>query len=44
MGCTTVSVDTTLPDEYAHAGCDYDAHCCDLHGTHVAPHWGCLLR
>ena len=39
-----VSVDTALSDEYEHAGCDHDGYCCDLHGTHVTPHQGCLFR
>jgi hypothetical protein len=39
-----VDVDTTLPDDYEHLGCDHDNHCCTIHRTHVMPHRGCMMR
>lgn len=39
-----VPVDTTLPDEYEHVGCDHENHCCTTHRTHVMPHRGCMMR
>lgn len=39
-----VAVDTTLPDDYEHVGCDHVNHCCTQHRTHVMPHRGCMMR
>lgn len=39
-----VEVDTTLPDDYEHLGCNHETNCCTIHRTHVMPHRGCMLR
>lgn len=40
-----VDVDTTLPDDYEHVGCDHDNYCCTIHRHHTSPmHRGCMLR
>lgn len=42
---TVIEVDIdTLVDEWTFAGCDHDAACCTIHGTHTSPHMGCILR
>lgn len=38
-----VSVET-LADDFEHVGCDHEDNCCTLHGTHVMPHRGCMMR
>lgn len=38
-----VSVET-LADDFEHVGCDHANNCCTLHGTHVDPHRGCMMR
>lgn len=39
-----VDVDSTLPDDYEHVGCNHESNCCTMHRTHVMPHRGCMLR
>lgn len=29
---------------FVHDSCNHRDHCCALHGTHAAPHRGCILR
>lgn len=38
-----VSVET-LADDFEHVGCDHADNCCTLHGAHVSPHRGCMMR
>lgn len=43
-GATVEVTSDDLVDHYDFIGCDHDASCCTIHGTHTSPHMGCVLR